>query len=85
VNLLIATAVHLIVHIELIDGVRRVASVREIVDADGTHIVSNEVYAPGPDGRAVPAYPMRDSTLDLLEMNGFDVRLLDKPDGWWDL
>ena len=85
VNLLIATAIHLIVHIELIDGVRRVASVREVVDADGVHIVSNEVYAPGPDGRAVPAYPLRDHTLDLLEMHGFDVRLLDKPDGWWDL
>jgi pilus assembly protein CpaF len=84
VNLLIATALHFVVHIEMIDGVRRVASVREVVDADGARIVSNEVYAPALDGRAVPAYPMRATTLELLEAHGFDPGLLDKPDGWWD-
>ncbi len=83
VNLLIATALHLVVHIELIDGVRRVASVREVVDADGARIVSNEVFKPGLDGRAVPGYPLRDATMAVLERNGFDGSLLDKPDGWW--
>jgi Flp pilus assembly CpaF family ATPase len=83
VNLLLANALHFVVHIEVIEGVRRVTSVREVVDADGARIVSNEVYRPGLDGRAVPGYPMRDATLDLLEDAGFDVTLLDKPDGWW--
>jgi len=83
VNLLIANAVHLVLQIDVIDGVRRVASVREVVDADGSQIVSNEIFRPGIDGRAIPGYPIRDSTLALLEEQGFDAALRDKPDGWW--
>jgi Flp pilus assembly CpaF family ATPase len=83
VNLLLATALHLVVHIDLIDGVRRVVSIREVVDADGAQMISNEVFRPGLDGRAVPGYPLRDATLALLEQYGFDPTLLDKPDGWW--
>jgi Flp pilus assembly CpaF family ATPase len=83
VNLLLATALHFVVHIETIGGVRRIASVREVVDADGTRIVSNEVFRPGADGRAVPGYQLRDGTLALLEAHGFDAGYLDKPDGWW--
>ncbi|MCU1395616.1 MAG: Type secretion system hydrolase TadA/VirB11/CpaF, TadA subfamily [Ilumatobacteraceae bacterium] len=85
VNLLLATALHFVVHIEVIDGVRRIASVREVVDADGSRIVSNEVFRPGRDGCAVPGYPIRDATLALLEAHEFDVSLLDQPDGWWSL
>jgi Flp pilus assembly CpaF family ATPase len=84
VNLLVATSLHLVVHIELIEGVRRVTSVREVVDAHGAQVVSNEVFRPGPDGWAVPGYPLRDATLALLETHGFDGRLLDAPAGWWD-
>ena len=83
VNLLVATALHLVIHIEVIDNVRRVVSIREVVDADGARIVSYEVFKPGLDGRAVPGYPLRDSTMALLERHGFDASLLDKPDGWW--
>lgn len=83
INLLLATALHLVVHIEVIDGVRRVVSVREVVDADGARIVSNEVFKPGLDGRAVPAYAFRAATLALLEQHGFDAALLDAPEGWW--
>lgn len=78
VNLLIATAVHLVVHIEQRQGVRRLASVREVVDADGAQLVSNEVFAPTGDGCAAPAYPLRDATLALLEDHGFDPSLLDR-------
>ena len=83
VNLLIANAVHFVVQIELADGVRRVTSVREIVDAEGARIVSNEVFKPGGDGRAVPGYPFRDTTANLLERSGLDLALLEEPDGWW--
>jgi hypothetical protein len=72
-----------VVHIEPVDGVRRVVSVREVVDADGAQIVSNEVFRPGLDGRAVPGYPLRASSMALLERHGFDGSLCDKPDGWW--
>jgi Flp pilus assembly CpaF family ATPase len=72
INLLIATAVHFVVHIEVVAGVRRVASVREVVDADGQRIVSNEVFAPGPDGRAVPAYALRATTVQLLAEHGYE-------------
>jgi pilus assembly protein CpaF len=83
VNLLVSTAVHFVVYIDQIAGVRRVTSVREVIDAEGARVVSNEVFRPGPIGAAVPAYPLRDATLELLDANGFDVSLLRAPDGWW--
>ena len=83
VNLLVAHAVHFVVHVELIEGVRRVTGVREVVDADGARIVSNEIFRPGFEGWAVPGYPMRDATLDRLEDVGYDPTLLDRPEGWW--
>ena len=39
---------------------RRIASVREVVGADGPLVITNEVWKPGPDGRAVP--PHRSAT-----------------------
>lgn len=83
VNLLLATALHFVVHVEIIDGVRRVTSVREVIDADGPTIVSNEVFRPGPLGRAVPGFPFRDQTAALLDDAGFDHSLLKRADGWW--
>jgi Flp pilus assembly CpaF family ATPase len=83
VNLLVANALHLVVHLELIRGVRRVTSIREVLDADGSMITSNEIFCPGPEGHAEPGYPMSDSTIDALEAAGFDLALLDRPRGWW--
>ena len=71
VNLLVATALHLVVHLDIVDGVRMVASIREVVDADGVQIVSNEVFVPGPDGMGVPGYPLREATQALLEGHGY--------------
>jgi hypothetical protein len=45
--------------------------------------MSNEVFRPGPDRRAVPAAPLRDSTAAELAAVGFDHRVLMRPDGWW--
>ena len=50
---------------------RFVSWVREVVDADGVQVVSNEIYRPGPDRRAVPASPLRTETLDELIRCGF--------------
>jgi Flp pilus assembly CpaF family ATPase len=66
-NLLIASAVHLVVHLTLTaNGARVVSSVREVVGADGLLLASNEIWRPGPDGVAVPGAPMRPATADQL-------------------
>jgi Flp pilus assembly CpaF family ATPase len=79
---LIADAVHVVIHLGMTpDGIRVVSSVREVIDSDGEHIVSNEVYRPGPDRRAVPATQLRGETLERLIAVGFDPALLDA-DRW---
>jgi Flp pilus assembly CpaF family ATPase len=81
-TLLVAGAVHFVVHLERLRGdpARRVvSSVREVVGADGPRVVSNEIWRPGPDLRAVPAAPLRGSTLDELVDAGFDPNLIDYP------
>jgi pilus assembly protein CpaF len=83
-NLLVANAVHFVIHLVQDADRRFVASVREVVDAEGPMVVSNEVFRPGPDGRAVPGVPLRNETLDQLAAVGFDPGLLERPQGWWE-
>jgi Flp pilus assembly CpaF family ATPase len=72
-NLLVASAVHFVIHLaESTDRTRVVSSIREVVDADERQIVSNEIYRPGLDRRAVPGAPPRSDTLDQLVNAGFD-------------
>ncbi|WP_268761307.1 hypothetical protein [Frankia sp. AvcI1] len=83
-NLLIASAIHVVVHLAEPRGERGrrvVSSVREVVDADGTQVVTNELYRPGPDRRAMPAAPPTGELLDDLVDVGFDPDLLSR--GWW--
>ena len=102
-NLLIAGAVHFVVHLDSETGgpepsaastrrasvARRpasmgiehfpavpsrrrfVSSIREVVDADGVQVVSNEIYRPGPDRPAVPSSPLRQQTVEELHHAGF--------------
>jgi Flp pilus assembly CpaF family ATPase len=79
-NLLIAGAIHLVVHLdadergrtnESSSPARHVASVREVVGAEGPLVITNEIVRPGPDGRGVPAAPLRDATLSLLTAHGY--------------
>jgi pilus assembly protein CpaF len=84
-NLLVANAVDFVVFIAQDSSGRRfVSSVREVVDADGAMVVSNEVFRPGPGGRAVPGVPLRSETLDSLVEVGFDPELVQNPGGWWE-
>ncbi len=83
-NLLVANAVHFVVHLAQTGERRYVSSVREVVDAEGPMVVSNEVFRPGPDGRAVPGAPLRSETLEQLAGVGFDPGLLDSARGWWE-
>lgn len=83
-NLLVANAVDFVVHLaQNPTGRRFIASVREVTGADGPMVISNEVFRPGPDGRAVPGAPLRAHTLAELAAAGFDARLLDRAQGWW--
>ncbi|BCL28549.1 CpaF family protein [Streptomyces aurantiacus] len=74
-NLLVASALDFVVHLDrprADQGKRVVSSIREVVDADDKQIVSNEVFQPGPDGRAVPGVPLRTETLEDLTAAGYD-------------
>jgi pilus assembly protein CpaF len=88
-NLMVANAINFVVHIGTTagggeGGLRRfITSVREIVGAEGPLVVSNEVFVPGYDRRAVPGAPFRDSTLGELAQAGFDHTVMLRPDGWW--
>lgn len=73
VNLVIANAVHLVVHIELAGGIRRITSVREVVDADGPRIISNEIFEPREGGSAEVGYPMTGELRELLFEHGYDM------------
>jgi pilus assembly protein CpaF len=85
-NLLVAGSVHIVVHVDVAEApdqaassrsfrrLRHVTSVREVVDADGPMIVSNEVWKAGPNGPARPSAPLRDATAAALARNGYDSR-----------
>ena len=78
---LLASAVHFVIHLDTTrDGTRVVSSVREVVGTDGEQIISNEVYAPGPDKRAVPATQLRADSIDRLAAVGFNPAALEH--GW---
>ena len=69
VNLLVASAVHLVIHVQNIDNVRRVTSIHEVVDADGMAIISNEVFSSTSSGSQFAA--LRTATAEQLEQCGF--------------
>lgn len=69
VNLLVASAVHFVVHVQNIDNLRRITSIHEVVDADGSAIVSNEVFSSTGCGTQFAA--LRTSTAEQLEQFGF--------------
>ncbi|MEZ5233400.1 MAG: CpaF/VirB11 family protein [Acidimicrobiales bacterium] len=83
-NLMIANAVHVIVHLARLDTNERVVtSIREITGADGPVVSSNEVYAPDHTGRAMPRFPLTDTSLQRLERAGFDARWLRADHAGW--
>jgi Flp pilus assembly CpaF family ATPase len=51
---------------------RYVASVREVIDAEGLQIISNEVYSAGRDAGRASGAPFRSTTLDELIEHGFE-------------
>jgi Flp pilus assembly CpaF family ATPase len=83
-NLMVAGAVDFVVHLGVdVQGQRTVSSVREVIDAEGSLISSNEIFRPGPAGRAVRGVPLRAESFDDLIAAGFDPTSLDRKDGRW--
>lgn len=83
-NLLIASAVHFVVHLGWDSQRRRcVDSVREVIDADGAQVISNEIYRPGPGGRPEPSAPLRAETLHDLMAVGLDPQAITLPARGW--
>jgi len=75
INLLVASSVHFVVHIEVVRGQRRVSSIREVVDSDGSTIVSNEVVR-NFNGEVGFGYPLREESRNLFEEFGFREEML---------
>jgi len=51
---------------------RFVSSIREVVDADGLQVVSNEVFRPGTGRRAEPGAPLRAASYEELVAHGYE-------------
>ena len=78
----IAEVLHLLVYIKkLPDGRRAVTSIREITGYADGEVLTNEVFAPGPDGVAVYTRPFRPDgeALARLMASGFDPGELGRP------
>lgn len=74
-HMMIAGAVDVIIHVAKIGGKRVLTGIREVTGYDGTQVTSNEVYRPGPDGRAVYAFGWRAETVQDLVDAGADQAL----------
>ena len=72
VNLLLSSALHFVIYISSMGSERRVASVREVVDCDGAHIISNEIFALNSQGELLRTFPLREATRELLSAYGYD-------------
>ncbi|MBS2545356.1 CpaF family protein [Catenulispora sp. NL8] len=83
-NLYAASAIDLIVQLDYTDDLttRVVASIREIVDADGSQLITNEVYRPDPAGRAEPTGALTAARAKRLEAAGLDRRILVARNPW---
>ena len=82
---LVGSAVDFVVHLDNVGGKRRVSSVREVVGSTETDVLSNEIWKPSPDGRAVVSgKPFRvEPTLRRLLENGFEADLMRLEHGTW--
>ena len=81
-NQLAAAAIDLVLYIAKTRRGRFVASIRQVVDADGRQVVTNELFTPGPDGRAVPGIPLPHELGEDLAAEGFDPDRCAAAQGW---
>ena len=80
----IAEVLHLLVYIKkLPDGRRAITSIREVTGYADGEVLTNEVFAAGPDGVAVYTRPFKPDgeALARLRASGFDPAMLGPPAG----
>jgi pilus assembly protein CpaF len=53
-------------------GTRVITSVREVCGSDGLQLITNEVWRPSPDRRAVPGIQLQPQTVERLADAGYD-------------
>lgn len=82
-SMLAAAAIDLVVFIAKKRNERFVASVRQVVGSDGPRVITNELFQPGSDGRAVPGVPIPTNLAEELVAVGYDPALHRQPGGWW--
>ncbi|MEZ5378268.1 MAG: ATPase, T2SS/T4P/T4SS family [Acidimicrobiales bacterium] len=70
-NHLAAGAIDLVVFISKNDAGRYVSSVRQVVEAIDRQVVTNELFRPGPDGRAVTGDPLPHDLAAELALHGY--------------
>jgi len=74
-NLLIRDAVHFVVHLGFSQDKRVIQSIREVDPTSEVNMLSTEVFAPGSDGRAAPAFGISGRAhIEALAAQGFDAR-----------
>ncbi|MCA9857353.1 MAG: CpaF family protein, partial [Dehalococcoidia bacterium] len=73
----------LVVYISKSSEGRWVSSVRQVVGADGSTVVTNELFRPGHDGRAVPGVPVPHDLAAVLSSHGWDSMMHERREGWW--
>lgn len=74
-TLLIRDAVHFVVHVGFVAGRRCVRSIREVDPTSEEHLLSTEVFAPGVNGQAAPAFGLTGrGHIEALAAHGFDAR-----------
>lgn len=74
-NMLAAGALDLVVFIAKSSTGRYVSSVRQVVEAIDRQVVTNELFRPGPDGRAVPGDPIPHELASELAAVGYRSNL----------
>ena len=82
-NQLAAAAIDLVVFIAKTATGRFIASVRQVVGAEERRVITNELFAPGRDGRAVPGIPIPHELMAQLAAVGYDRAWHERPEGWW--
>lgn len=84
-NRLAAHAIDFVVFMARRGRLRFVSSVHEVRHCDDHGVVTNEIFRPGPDGRAVPCpgMPITHRRAEKLAAHGFELSLLTRPEGWW--
>jgi Flp pilus assembly CpaF family ATPase len=83
-NLYAASAIDLLVQLDYADDLttRVVTSIREVTDADGPQLITNEVYRPDETGRAEPTGALSAARAKRLEAAGLDPRILAARNRW---